>query len=133
MPKKVGYTLKLVDERRQLLEILDGTLPPVRPCLEQSLAHLKMMRREFPSLAKAELLPYSASLADCLTGEDVELPGKLFVFDDADTTRRMASRVPPDALGRVKYVLRSGFVTLPKAVGTRVASLFDGRKDAGSE
>ena len=133
LPKKVGYTLKLVDERQRLLEILDGTLPPIRPCWGHSLAQLKMMRQEFPALATAELLPYSASLAVGLRAEDVELPGKLFVFDDMNKMRRMASRVPPDVLGCVKYVLRSGFVTLPKAVGTRVASLFDGRKDANGE
>ena len=133
LPKKAGYTLKLVDERQRLQEILDGALPPIRPCWGQALAQLKMMRREFPALATAELLPYSAPLADGLRAEDVELPGKLFVFDDANKMRRMASRVPPDVLGRVKYVLYSGFVTLPKAVGTRVASLFDGRKDANGE
>ena len=133
LPKKVGYTLKLVDERQLLMEILDGTLSPVRPCWGQSLAQLKMMRREFPALAKGKLLPYSASLADGLRAEDVELPGKLFVFDNEDKMRRMASRIPTDVLGRVKYVLRSGFVTLPKAVGTRVASLFDGRKDANGK
>lgn len=129
LPKKVGYTLKLVDERRRLMEILDGPLPPMRPCWGQSLAQLKMMRREFPALSKVELLSYSAPFADFLRAEDVELPGKLFVFDDEEMMRRMASRIPTDTFGRVKYVSRSLFVMLPKAVGTRIASLSDGRKD----
>lgn len=135
LPKKIGYTLKLVDERLRTKALLDGVSAAslIRPCWSQSLAQLKMMRREFPALAKGKLLPYSASLADGLRAEDVELPGKLFVFDNEDKMRRMASRIPTDVLGHVKYVLRSGFVTLPKAVGTRVASLFDGRKDANGK
>lgn len=129
LPKKIGYTLKLVDERRRLMEIIDGPIFSMRPCWGQSLAQLQMMRREFPALSEAELLPYSAPFADGLRAEDVELPGKLFVFDDEDMMRRMASRIPTDTVGRVKYVSRSLLVTLPKAVGIRVASLFGSRKD----
>ena len=134
LPKKIGYTLKLVDERLRTKAILDevgATTVPIRPNWCQSLAQLKMMRREFPALAKAEMLPYSAVLADGLREEDAELPGKLFVFDDADETRRKALRIPPDTLGRVKYAMHSGFMSLPCAVAERIASLWhrDGSRD----
>ena len=133
LPKKVGYALKLVDERLRTKALLDGVsaATPIRPSWSQSLAQLTMMRRKFPALAKAEMLPYSAALADGIREEDSELPGKLFVFDDADETRRKALRIPPDTLGRVKYAMHSGFVSLPCAVAERIASLWhkDGSLD----
>ena len=83
-----------------------------------------MMRQRFPVLARAELLPYDAPLSNELWEEGSELPGKLFVFADADETRRLASRIPKGVCDRVKYLLRVCTRTLPLAIVERIGSFF---------
>ena len=139
LPVKLGYSVGLVEERRLLQGLLAGErpLPPIRPCWNQSQAQLKMMRCRFPALAKARALPYSEALAEGLRHEGAELPGKLFVFADADETRRMAYRPPSDLVGGGAFVLHTMFVSLPCAIAERIASLWgagpncDSRKGEG--
>ncbi len=123
---RVGHTVTLVEERRQLRELLaDGReLPPIRPCLIWSRGQLKMMRREFPSIGKAEMLPYSVSLERKLKEAKLSLPGSLFVFDDVDEMRRHAHVVPKGTWPRIRYVMRAVFRTLPLEVVHRIGSLF---------
>ena len=126
LPRRLCNTAKLVEDRLLLRQMLDGDRPfsPIRPTWPPSVAYLKMMRQRFPVLARAELLPYSAPLADGLREEGVELPGKLFVFADVDETRRLANRIPKGVCDRVNYLLRATFVMLPRATAERIASLW---------
>ena len=132
-PVRLGYSAKLIEERWQLRKMLSGDcpLPPIRPCWEFGMAQLKMMRSRFPALANATLLPYSASHADGMRLAKTELPGKLFVFDNADEMRRAIHPVPQGVFGRVGYVAHAGFVTLPRAICARMSSLFDVGKETG--
>ena len=132
--ERIGYTAKLVDERRQLRELLadDRELPAIRPYLEWSLGQLKMMRRQFPALGRAELRPYSKRKEGLFRSANLELPGKLFIFNDAKEMRRCAHVVPEGTVQRVGYVLRVCFKTLPLAIVERIGSVFgDRRKGEG--
>lgn len=131
LARKFEYTMTLVDERRQLREMLteERELPPIRPYVKFSLAQLKMMRREFPSLAKAELLPYFKKRAREFRRANLELPGKLFIFDDPKEMRRYAHVVQEGTMQRVEYVVRTCFKTLPIAIVERIGSIFECRRE----
>ena len=129
--KKIGYTMLLVDERCQLREMLaeKRAFPPIRPYVRFSLAQLKMMRREFPSLARAELLPYSKRREREFRSANLELPGKLFIFDDPKETRRYAYVVPEGTMQRFAHVARICFTTFPIAIVERIGALFENRRE----
>ena len=131
--KRIEYAAVLVDERRQLLEMLgqDGPLGPMRPCMRASLGELKLVRRHLPALQKAVLLPYSKRREREFRRAHLEVPGKLFFFDEEAKMRQYAFTVKEKTF--MGFLLRVCTRTLPLAIVERIGSIFGKRnKEVGS-
>lgn len=125
--KRIEYAAVLVDERRQLLELLgqDGALGPMRPCMRASLGELKLVRRHLPLLQKAELLPYSKRREREFRRAHLEVPGKLFFFDEEAKMRQYAFTIKERT--SMGFLLRVCTRMLPLAIVERIGSIFGKR------
>ena len=123
---RLVHVARLVDDRSKLTALLDirAKLPPIRPCDPMFAGQLKFMRRHVPEIGNAELRPFSPVLAEKFRRDGVELPGRLFVFDDMDEMRRHASFIPMGKLNCVKHLVRVFALTVPRLVAGRIGSAF---------
>jgi hypothetical protein len=86
--------------------------------------HLKLMRRHVPAIGNAELRPFSLELSEKSLRSGLELPGRLFLFDNMEDMRRHASFIPTGTLSCARHIVRVFALTMPRLIAWRIESAF---------
>lgn len=121
---RVVFASSLVERRMVLYELFEQSDMPVRlrPARTTTMGQLKLMFLHASHVTSPEILPYSSVHRRAMKNNEVA--ALLFVLDDLDEMRRRAFRWPENTLSGVSYACHACFVTAPRVVANRVASLW---------
>ena len=121
---RLVYAMTRIERRMILSELFrcDAKPPTLRPATRVGTGQLKLLFRQAQQISTPEILPYSRLHRETTKREGLEIAALLFVTDDLEEMRQRAFRYPEGRIQRVAYVVKTGLVTLPRAVANRLAA-----------
>ena len=122
LAKRLGYEVWLVSRRLELEGMLvsPGRLK-VRPAHPEMRAQLMLMRREWPTLLRADVLPYREGSWEETLVDRTNLPGNFFALDTREEMIRARESFRSRCGNGYVAVLDAAFHAVPRALVNRIA------------